>query len=83
MAHNPDATRRPNVTAALLRRLIIEERGQDLIEYALIAGLFGIVGVLVLQAIQAAIAGTYTIWLDPTVGTPSLWDPADPISSGT
>ena len=80
MNHNLDVQRRPSLRT-LIRRLVIEERGQDLVEYALIACFFGIVGLLVMQAIQVAIGDTYSDWLDPAVGTPSLWDPAEPSGS--
>ena len=78
-----DAPRRPSVARSFVRRLVIEDGGQDLVEYALITGFIGIVGFLALQAIQTAVGDTYDVWLDPAVGTPSLWDPADPITSGS
>ena len=65
----------------LILRFVRDERGQDLVEYALIASFFGIVGYLAMQAIQVTIGDTYSAWLDPTVGTPSLWDPAEPSGS--
>jgi Flp pilus assembly pilin Flp len=83
MAYNLSAHRRPSVMGSLIRRFVIEDGGQDLIEYAIIAVFFGIVGVLVMQAIQKAVGTTYDVWLDPTVGTPSLWDPAEPIGGGS
>ena len=78
-----DAPQPPNPMGSLVRRFFIEERGQDLVEYALIGAFFGIVGFLAMQAIQVTIGDTYSDWLDPTVGTPSLWDPAEPISGGS
>jgi Flp pilus assembly pilin Flp len=63
----------------LLRRLACEDSGQDIVEYALITGLFGIVGVLVLQGIQTAVDTTYGSWLNPASGVPSRWDPPDPL----
>ena len=76
-----NAPRRPSGMSLLVGRFIVEEAGQDLVEYALIACFFGIVGLLVMQAIQVTIGDTYSAWLDPTVGTPSLWDPAEPSGS--
>jgi Flp pilus assembly pilin Flp len=62
----------------LMRRFISEDGGQDIIEYALIAVFFGIVGMLTLEAIEGAIDVTYRSWIDPVVGTPSLWAPNEP-----
>lgn len=83
MNDNLDAPRRTSVTLSFVRRLVIEDGGQDIVEYALMACFFGIAGFLALQAIQTAVGTTYDVWLDPTVGTPSLWDPAEPIGGGS
>jgi hypothetical protein len=32
--------------------------------------------------IDDAVGTTYSSWLDPTVGVPSLWEPAEPVGSG-
>ena len=70
-----------NVIAAIASRLICEEEGQDVIEYALLAAFFGIVGYLVMQQIGTTVNSTYSSWIDPTVGVPSLWDPRAPAGS--
>lgn len=62
----------------LVRRLICEDGGQDIIEYALLAAFIGIAGMLTLRALSSDIYATYTQWLDPSVGTPSLWAPNEP-----
>lgn len=59
-----------------------DERGQDLVEYALLAGFIGIAGYLVLGALSGDIFNTYDSWIDPATGTPTLWDPPDPATSG-
>jgi len=70
------ASRRPTLT--LLGRFRSEDGGQDVVEYALIAGFLGIAGVLALQAIQGSVFNTYSSWIDPAAGTPSLWAPNEP-----
>jgi hypothetical protein len=67
----------------LLRDFIFEESAQDLIEYAMLAGFFGIVGVLVMGGIRDAVGVTYNSWIDPAAGVPSRWDPAPPLASGS
>lgn len=64
----------------LLRRLITEDGGQDIVEYAFIGAFIGIAGWLTLQAIEDGVLWTYSNWLDPTTGTPSVWEPAEPIA---
>jgi Flp pilus assembly pilin Flp len=63
---------------ALVAALVRREDGQDLIEYAYLACFIGIAGYLVLGSIGPAVSATYTSWLDPTSGAPSLWDPPAP-----
>jgi pilus assembly protein Flp/PilA len=43
-----------------LTRLAKDESGQDLIEYALIAGLIGLVAVATLQTLATSITGIFT-----------------------
>ena len=44
----------------LLIRLVREEQGQDLIEYALLAGLISLASVLAITALGTAIQGKFT-----------------------
>ena len=77
---------RPRATdqrAGLIRRFIRENAGQDIVEYAFLAAFIGITGYLALNGITSAVGSTYSIWLNPAVGVPSLWDPAAPLTSGT
>ena len=46
----------------MFRRFIFDDRGQDLIEYALLCALIGIVGILAWTNVGAAINGTYISW---------------------
>jgi Flp pilus assembly pilin Flp len=58
------------------------DEGQDIVEYALLAAFIGIAGWAALMFIDDAVGTTYSSWLDPTVGVPSLWEPAEPVGSG-
>jgi Flp pilus assembly pilin Flp len=64
-----------------VERFVREDDGQDVVEYAMLAAFFGVVGYLALSAISAAVVDTYTSWQDPASGVPSLWDPAAPAGS--
>jgi Flp pilus assembly pilin Flp len=46
----------------VLRRFIFDDRGQDLIEYALLSALVGVVGILAWTNVGGAINTTYTTW---------------------
>ena len=46
----------------MLRKLVFDDRGQDLIEYALLSGLIGVVGILAWTNIGVAIAAAYGGW---------------------
>ena len=59
----------------MLKRLLVEERGQDLIEYGLLAALIACVGVTTFPLIQAKLKGTYTGW---GTAIQNLWIPKAP-----
>ena len=63
----------------MFRRLIFDDGAQDLVEYALLGALIGIVGIAAWTNVGAAIAGTYAAWDSNTTGVPSLWVMPDPI----
>jgi Flp pilus assembly pilin Flp len=67
----------------LLRELLREDDAQDLVEYALLAAFLATAGYLALMAIAPTLGATYTSWLDPSNGVPSLWDPPAPLGSGS
>jgi pilus assembly protein Flp/PilA len=46
----------------MFRRLISDDRGQDLIEYALLSALIGVVGILAWTNVASAIFTTYGGW---------------------
>jgi Flp pilus assembly pilin Flp len=60
---------------ALLLRLVADESGQDLIEYALLATTIGFAAALAFDLIGSAIANTYGVW---EVGVNDLWESPDP-----
>ena len=62
----------------LCRRLIGDDRGQDLTEYALLGGLVAVVGIIIWTNVEAAVETTYNA-LDTNVQTLSATTP-DPIA---
>jgi Flp pilus assembly pilin Flp len=68
---------------AVVRGFVDDDSGQDLIEYAYLAAFIGVAGYVVLNSIVPAVGGTYNAWMNPTTGVPSLWEPAQPWSSGS
>ena len=70
-------------SAGLVRRFIRDTAGQDIVEYAFLAAFIGITGYLALNGITSAVGTSYSVWLNPAVGVPSLWDPAAPLTSGS
>jgi Flp pilus assembly pilin Flp len=52
-----------------------DERGQDLIEYALLASMIGIVGVLIFPSIETKMAAAFSNW---GTNVYNLWVPAPP-----
>lgn len=65
---------------SMLLRLIGDEGGQDLIEYALLTSVIGLVGYASFDFIQSAIFTTYGSW---DTGVNSLWVPDDPTGGGS
>ena len=64
----------------LLRRLILEDSGQDVIEYALLSACVAIMGIAAWQNIGDTLGDKYAGW---DGGVQQLWDPAPPISGGS
>ena len=58
-----------------LARLIVDDGGQDLIEYALLTGAIGFAGALAFDLIGDAINSSYTSWDD---GVNDLWEMPEP-----
>lgn len=61
-------------------RLLREDDGQDLVEYALLGAFIGVVSVLVWQSIVSLLGDRYT---DYNTNVPQLWEPPDPAPSGS
>jgi len=59
----------------LLKQLLVDERGQDLLEYGLLAALIACVGVGAFPLIEAKLNSTYTGW---GTAIQNLWIPKDP-----
>ena len=60
----------------LLAQLLLEETGQDVVEYVLLAGFIGVVGIALWGGITSGIDSAYQNW---DSGTQNLWDPPDPV----
>jgi Flp pilus assembly pilin Flp len=60
---------------SLLLRLAVDDTGQDVVEYALLAALIGLASIASFGLLQDAIAGTYGSW---NSGTNDIWQPPDP-----
>ena len=58
-----------------LRRLVLDDSGQDLVEYGLLASIIAIAGALVFPSIKTAMGLRFGEW-----GTQvnNLWTPTDP-----
>ncbi len=69
------------MTRTLFRCFIFDDRGQDLIEYALLGAFIGIVGIVAWTTVGSAISTTYGGW-DTNVQGLSATTP-DPIGSGS
>jgi Flp pilus assembly pilin Flp len=59
----------------MLTRFIVDDEGQDLIEYALLTGAIAFAGVVAFDALGGSINTTYTSW-DDSVN--DLWIVPDP-----
>lgn len=64
----------------LLSRLLADESGQDLIEYALLTTFIGLAAIAVFDQIRAAIGFVYGTWES---GVNNLWVPNDPTGGGS
>jgi len=60
---------------ARLFELAVDDRGQDLIEYGLLAAVIAIAGILLMPQIQAAMGALFT---SSETGAYNTWCPKDP-----
>ncbi|HWW82598.1 MAG TPA: hypothetical protein VNZ26_03290 [Vicinamibacterales bacterium] len=58
--------------------LILDDTGQDLIEYALLASIFSVTGLLALENIQGKMAALFGNWGSMLASGGTLWVPPDP-----
>lgn len=63
------------VRMTLLRRFIVEDDAQDLMEYVLLCSFVALVGVLVWQGIVTLIGVDYLLF---NSGTQTIWETPDP-----
>jgi len=61
----------------LVTAFVRDERGDDLIEYALLAGLIGLAGVLAFNTMTGKMGNAYTAW---NANAQSKWVPDAPVS---
>jgi Flp pilus assembly pilin Flp len=63
----------------LLRSLVVDEQGQDLVEYALLAALVALVTVPAIAKFQSVMYSTYVSWFTASMG---CWQMPDPGHGG-
>ena len=56
-------------------RLIVDDSGQDLVEYALLSGVIGVAGILLFPVIAGKMGTAYSSWRD---GVNAVWQPSPP-----
>ena len=62
----------------VIRQLLREDHGQDIVEYALLTAFFGLCALLAWTNIREALGVTYG---GTTAGVQGLWDPPPPSGS--
>ena len=65
---------------SLINRLIADDGGQDLIEYALLTTVIALASVVVFDVMRGAMNTTYGSW---ETGVNDLWVPDDPSGAGS
>ena len=63
---------------AVLRRLVTDDRGQDVVEYALLTAFFGLAAFAAWTSIREALAANYGA---TSSGVQGIWDPPPPSGS--
>ena len=63
---------------AFLRRLVRDDRGQDVVEYTLLTAFFGLAAMAAWTGIRDAVAANYS---GATTGVQGLWTPPPPSGS--
>jgi Flp pilus assembly pilin Flp len=65
-----------------LRRLLLDESGQDLVEYMLLTTLIGIAAVVGVNALGDAVNFVYISW-DTAMQDPAVVEVPDPVGAGS
>jgi Flp pilus assembly pilin Flp len=63
-----------------VRRLLHDEDGQDVVEYALLTAFLGLCALTAWTSLQSALGANYT---GTTTGVQSLWEPPPPSGGGS
>jgi Flp pilus assembly pilin Flp len=71
--------RAPVASPAWLTRLVGDECGQDLVEYALLTAFFGVIAVATWSAIEDSLGAAYISYDD---SVQDLWEPPAPGAAG-
>jgi Flp pilus assembly pilin Flp len=58
-----------------VRRFVRDKSGQDLVEYALLVALVGVVAAAAMPTIETALSTAYSLW---NTNTQDLWQPQEP-----
>ena len=64
-----------NMQGRLIWRTLLDESGQDIIEYGLLASIIAIAGIVFLPSIATKMGANFSSW---GVAVYDLWKPADP-----
>lgn len=64
----------------LLRRLLVDDTGQDLLEYAFLTVAIGLAAIAVFDQMRTAIGFVYNSW---ETGVNNLWEPPNPTGGGS
>ena len=67
-------------TRSAIHQFLVDEDGQDLIEYALLTAFIGFAAIAVFDLIRQAIGITYGTWESEAN---DLWEPPDPAGTGS
>jgi Flp pilus assembly pilin Flp len=67
------------IFAEVARRLVLEDDGQDLIEYGLLTGIVLAIGILIFSTISTKMGGAYEGWSDQIQDNWVPLDPAPPV----
>lgn len=64
----------------ILRRLVVETAGEDVIEYALLTTFIGFAGAAAWNVMRTGLANAYASYSGAVW---NVWEPADPVGGGS